>query len=174
MNIMELLEYLQEIIDTAPKVPISSKVMLNKKEALDILEQVINHLPDEFKKAQWIVEEKQRILNDAHKDADEIKKQSEEYIKKQIEKSDITKEAKLRAEEIISSAQQDAKTIRLGARNYADEILSQLEKELNAKGQKVISSLKVEMADYLSKLEGSVKLNVNEIRDNIKELRNYK
>lgn len=174
MNIMELLEYLQEVIDTAPKVPISGKIMLNKKESLDIIEQIINHLPDEFKKAQWVVEEKQRILNDAHNEAEEIKRQSEEYIRKQIERSDITKEAKLRAEEILSSAQQDAKTIRLGARNYADEILSQLDKELNTKGQEMLNNLKLEMADYLSKLEENVKFDVTEIRDNIKELRNYK
>lgn len=174
MNIMELLEYLREIIETASKVPLSNKVMISKKEAAEAMDQIINNLPDEFKKAQWIVEEKQKILSDAHKEAEEIKKQSEEYIKKQIERNDITQQAKERAEEIILAAQTDAKTIRLGARDYADEILNELEKGLNDKGQVMLGKLKTDMSQSLSLLEQDVNFNINSLRENIKELRNYK
>ena len=50
VNIVELLEYLQDLIDNSPKVPISGKTMIDRKEFMDVIDQIINYLPDEFKK----------------------------------------------------------------------------------------------------------------------------
>ena len=74
MDVIQLLEYLQEIIENAPKMPITGKVFIDKNEVLDIVDQIINYLPDEFKKAQWVLGEKERILNEANKEYDAIKK----------------------------------------------------------------------------------------------------
>ena len=52
VNIVELLEYLQDLIENSPKVPISGKTMVDRKEVLDVIDQIINYLPDQFKKAQ--------------------------------------------------------------------------------------------------------------------------
>lgn len=67
VNIIELLEYLQDIVDNSPKVPMSGKIMLDKREILEIVDQIINYLPDQLKKAEWIMNEKERILNEAKK-----------------------------------------------------------------------------------------------------------
>lgn len=50
MSVIQLLEYLQEIIETGGRIPMTGKVMVDKKEALDTIEQIINALPEEFKK----------------------------------------------------------------------------------------------------------------------------
>ena len=63
VNIIELLEYLQDVVDNAPKVPMSGKVMLDKREILEVVDQIVNYLPDQLKKAEWIMNEKERILN---------------------------------------------------------------------------------------------------------------
>lgn len=171
MEVMKLLEYLQEIIDTAHSVPIVGKIMIDKQEAVDILEQVINYLPDEFKKAQWICEEKERIISDAQKEAELIKRESYEMLKKEIENHDITKEAKIRAEKLINSAQRDSKVIRLGAKDYADEILCSLEKEVTDSGQKMLNHIKNEMQQFLTQFDKEIKNTSSEIRNNVKELR---
>mgnify|MGYP003200775616 FL=1 len=62
VNIVELLEYLQDLIENSPKVPISGKTMVDRKEVLDVIDQIINYLPDQFKKAQWVMNERERIL----------------------------------------------------------------------------------------------------------------
>lgn len=51
MEIMKLLEYLQEIIETSHNLPVVGKIVVQKKEILDIIEQIIEYLPDEFKKS---------------------------------------------------------------------------------------------------------------------------
>lgn len=173
MDIIKLLEYLQEIIETSSKVPITGKVMVDKKEVLEVIDRIINNLPDEFKKAQWVYEEKERILSEAISQSDEIKKQNMELLKKQIENHDITREAEARAQQIISSAQRDAKAMRLGARDYADEVLSELDREINSKGNILIENVKNQAEDFFQQLESKVTNSSAEIRENIKELRNY-
>jgi len=174
MDIISLLEYLEEIIETSAKVPLSGKVMLNKTEALDILDQVINYLPEEFKKAKWICEEKERILADAVEESERIKAENIELLKKQIENHDITKEAKLRAEEIETQAQKNAKAMRLNARDYANGILSQLEYEINDQSQEMLDSIKKEMETFVMNLESNITLKGSTIRENIKELKEFK
>ena len=137
VNIIELLEYLQDEVDNAAKVPMSGKVMIDKREILEIVDQVINYLPDQLKKAEWIMNEKERILNEAKKEYDSVKKETASMMRKNIENHNIVKEAKIRAEEIIASAQRDAKAIRLGSRDYSDEILSQLDKEIENQKMKL-------------------------------------
>jgi vacuolar-type H+-ATPase subunit H len=174
MDIISLLEYLEEILETSSKVPMSGKVMVNKKEALDIIDQIVNYLPEEFKKAKWLCDEKERILSEAILESERVKAENLKMLKKHIENHDITKEAKLRAEEIESQAQKNAKAMRLSARDYANGILTQLEFEINDKGQAMLKSLKGEMEDFLKELESDISLKGNTIRDNINELKEFK
>lgn len=174
MEVINLLEYLQEIFETSSKVPVMGKILVDKKEVMSIVDQIINSLPDELKKAQWVVEEKERILSEAIEEASNMKKESADMLKRQIENHDITKEAKIRAEEIIASAQRDAKSMRLGARDYADKILCELEKEINEKGQSMIINIKKEVEEFIQSLSNEVTTDLDTIRDNIKELEGMK
>ncbi|MCT8976861.1 ATPase [Clostridium sp. CX1] len=174
MDAIKLLEYLREILDTSAKVPMTAKVVVDKKEVMEIVHKIIKSLPDELKKAQWVVEEKERILSEAIQEAENLKKESLSLLKKQIENHDITKEANMRSEEIISSAQRSAKDIRLGARDYASEILNQLDRELTDKSKQMLLSLKNDMQGFLADLESDVNIRTDLIRKNIKELRDMK
>ncbi|SHI68981.1 hypothetical protein SAMN05444401_1360 [Clostridium amylolyticum] len=174
MEIMQLLEYLQDIVESAPKVPITGKVLVDKKELTEILDQIFNYLPDDIKKAQWIVGEKERIMAEAKKEYETVKKDTMDMLKKQVENHDITKEAQIKGQEIISAAQRDAKAIRLGARDYADEILCQLEKELDSKTQEIINCIKVNVEKMAIELTDDMSNSAQDIRENIKELRSIK
>ena len=76
LNIIELLEYLQDMIESSPKMPITGKTIIDKKEFIEVINQIINYLPDQFQKAQWVVNEKDKILKDAQKKSDNFKKDS--------------------------------------------------------------------------------------------------
>lgn len=174
MDVIQLLEYLQEIVENAPKMPITGKVFVDKNEVLDIVDQIINYLPDEFKKAQWVLGEKERILNEANKEYESVKKETVEMMRKQVENHDITKEATEKAQEMLALAQRDAKTIRLGARDYADEILCQLDKEMEEKLHTMVQAMKDDMDQFVQEVVKDVQNTSNGIRENIKELRNMK
>lgn len=174
MDVIKLLEYLQEIIESSSKIPVTGKSVINKKEILDIIDQIVNHLPDEFKKSQWICDEKERILVDAKKQAKIFEEETIDKIRRRVEKQDLVKEAQTRAEEIIAAAQRDAKIMRLGAKDYADEILSQLDKEIDLKGQQMLHKIKSDVQTFLISLQEEVTATTTSIRENVKELRSMK
>ena len=172
LNVMELLEYLEEILENAPKVPITGKAMIDTKEFEEVIEQIRNYLPDELKKAKWVTGEKDRILEDAQKEYQNVKKETMEMMRQNIENHDMVKEAKLRANEIIALAQRDAKAIRIGSREYSTEILSQLDKEIEEKKLQLIQSMQDSFEKAAKEIDEKMTKSSDTIKENINELRN--
>ena len=172
LNVMELLEYLEEILENAPKVPITGKAMIDTKEFEEVIEQIRNYLPDELKKAKWVMGEKDRILEDAQKEYQNVKKETMEMMRQNIENHDMVKEAKLRANEIIALAQIDAKAIRIGSREYSTEILSQLDKEIEEKKLQLIQSMQDSFEKTAKEIDEKITKSSDTIKENINELRN--
>lgn len=174
VNIIELLEYLQDLVENSPKVPMSGKVMIDKREIIEVIDQIINYMPDQFKKAEWVMNERERILNEAKKEYDSVRKETMTMMKQNVENHDIVKEAKIRAQEIIASAQRDAKAIRLGSRDYSDEILTQLDKEIEEQKVKLIKSLQDSFELVAKEIDTNLTGACDVIKDNVKELRGMK
>lgn len=171
-GILELLEYLEEMINDATKIPIAGKVMIDKKEFLEIIDQITHYLPDKIKKAEWVMMEKNRILTEAQNEYDVLKKETMKIMKQNVENHDIVREAKLRANEIIALAQRDAKAIRLGSREYSNEILGQLDRELEIKKNELIESMQISFEKVAKNIDENISNVSNTIKENIAELRN--
>ena len=122
MEIFTLLESLEEILESGSKVPFSSKVMVDIDELRDILEDIRLKLPDELKQAKWVKEERQRIIEDAQKEADNIIQNAESKIVTMIDENAITKKALAQKEEIIENANKVSKEICTGTHEYANAI----------------------------------------------------
>ncbi len=173
-NVIELLEYLQDTIERAPRVPISGKAMIDKKDVLEIIDQIVNYLPDEFKKAKWIVNEKDRILGEAKDEYNSVRRETIEIMRQNVERHDIVKEAKIRAQEIISSAKKDAKAIRLGSRDYSNEILTDLDKQLEEKREELIRTIEECYRKAAMDIDNNINGISSTIKENIKELQDMK
>ena len=130
MEIFTLLENLEELVESGTKVPLSTKVLVDREELSEILEEIRMKLPDELKQAKWVKEERQRILQDAHKEAEELVKEAETKIISMIDDHEITRQALAQKEEIIESADKVAREITTGTREYADALLERLEEIL--------------------------------------------
>ncbi|HHT49992.1 MAG TPA: ATPase [Eubacteriaceae bacterium] len=130
MQIMYLLEQLEDAIESATGVPFSSRVLVDGEEILSLIQDIRVNLPDEIKQAQWIKEERKKILIEAQKEAETITQEAENYIRKMVDDNEITKKAYQQAEDIIQKTQENAKEIRLGTNEYADSILLKLQNQL--------------------------------------------
>lgn len=171
LNVIELLEYLQDMIESSPKMPITGKTIIDKKEFNEVINQIINYLPDQFQKAQWVVNEKDKILKDAQKKSDNFKKEAAEMMKQNVETHDIVREAKMRASEIIALAQRDAKAIRIGSREYSNEILVQLDIEIEKQKDQLIKSMQESFEKVAKEIDDNLTRTGTIIKDNIAELR---
>ena len=65
MDIMEIVDMMEEAIEKASAVPLTGKVMIDKGELLDYIQEIRLVYPDELKEAKWVKEERQRILSEA-------------------------------------------------------------------------------------------------------------
>ena len=130
MEIFTLLENLEDILGGGAKVPFSSKVLVDADELREILEEIRLKLPDELKQAKWVKEERQRIIQDAQKEADNIIKNAESKIVTMIDDNVITKKALAQKEEIIENANKVSKEICTGTHEYANAILEKVEEVL--------------------------------------------
>ncbi len=130
MEIFNLLENLEELIESGSKVPFSNKVMIDVEETRELLENIRLKLPDELKQAKWIKEERQRIIDDAQQEADNMLKDAQNKIVTMVDEHVITKEAMEKKEAIIENANKISKEISVGTRDYADSILEKVENVL--------------------------------------------
>lgn len=131
MEILTVLETLEDLIERSSGVPFSGKCLVDREEVLEIVKEMRLKLPDDIKQAKWVKEERQRILLQAQKEADNILKDAENKIASLVDEHEITKKAYEQANEIVGSAQKNAREIRLGAREYADSVLNKVEEILS-------------------------------------------
>lgn len=182
MEVLDLLDYLEQSVQMASK-NLMGKVSINKKEFLDTIAEIRIYLPDEFEEAKNIVDKKDRILNEAKREAEEIIQNSRRRAQEEYENSDILRAAREGASEIIGSAQKEAKEvkseaskqakeIRYGVINYADETLSNLQKEIDLVGEQSLINIKKEVEAMLINIHKQITNTTSEVRGNIKELGN--
>ncbi len=115
MDVLVLIDKLDDSIHNAKRtmLPGSDQVRLDREEVYDILDQMRATIPEEIKQARWIV------------------KEARERQDRLISEQEVTKQAERAAEDIIEDARAREREIRLGAEDYADEILNTLEVNLS-------------------------------------------
>jgi vacuolar-type H+-ATPase subunit H len=127
MNVMSLLDYLQEEVEDANKVPFSENCMIDRDKLLDMINDIRSILPNEIMEAETIRNQRAQILEDAEKEAEAVLAEAEQKMHQMVEENAITQMAYQQAEEIIENAQNGAREIRRSANEYVEEILTDLE-----------------------------------------------
>ena len=130
MEIISILEALEDLIESGVSVPFTGKCVVNRDEILDIIQDFRLKLPDDLKQAQWIKEERERILAEAQQEADSILENAENTIDAMADDHEISRKAYEQADVIITNAKKNAREIRLGTREYADDVLNKVEEIL--------------------------------------------
>ncbi|MBQ1252386.1 MAG: ATPase [Firmicutes bacterium] len=131
MEILKYVDQLEEIVDTATKVPFSNKVMVNVDEVFEVIDLIREHLPQELKDAQSALLEKDRILNEATAKAERELDNARKEATAMISENEIVRHAQIEAEAVMERANQVALEVREGARSYANDVLYQIENSLD-------------------------------------------
>ena len=123
-------ESLENLVERAISLPFMGKCLVNREEILEIIQDIRLKLPDELKQAKWVSEERARILAEAQQEADNIVQGAEGRIAAMVDEHEICRKAYEQAEVIVTNAKKNAREIRLGTREYADNILNKVEEIL--------------------------------------------
>ena len=131
MDVLVLIDKLDELVQNAKGVPLSQdQVRVDREEIWEIIDQMRSTIPEEIKQARWIVKERQEMLAEAKREAERVIKEAREKQDQLISQEEVTRQAERGAEDIIEDARGREREIRLGAEDYADEILNTLEVNL--------------------------------------------
>ena len=137
MDIMEIIDMMEETITKASSVPLTGKIMLDKEELLDYIQEIRLVYPEQLKEAKWVKTERQRILDEAEERADAVRKSAEEMQEKLVDEHEITRQAYEKAEQIRDMSERDAREIKMDTDKYVDEMLEDVERRLDLLLRKV-------------------------------------
>lgn len=123
MRVLELLEEIEEIVDTAAGFPLTGKIMVDSQELLEIVREIRAELPDEIQQAQWIKNERERIIAEAKTQYEAVIDDAQKQADTLVENNDITVKAKMRADELMRVTENTAQQLKIGTYEYLDSIL---------------------------------------------------
>src|SRR3954454_21101130 len=130
MDVLVLIDKLDDVVHNARPVPLTDQVRVDREEIYDLLDQMRATIPEEIKQARWIVKERQEMLAEAKREAERIVKEAHDEQLRLVSEQEVVKQAENHAEDIIEEARAREREIRLGAEDYADDILNTLEVNL--------------------------------------------
>ena len=137
-RIEQIIEEIEEYVDSCKYQPLSTtKIVVNKEEIEELLRELRLKTPDEIKRYQKIISNKDAILEDAQAKADaiiadaqakaqELVTQHEIMQKAYAQANETINAANRQAQDILDSATQDANSIRLSAITYTDDMMANI------------------------------------------------
>lgn len=130
MDIMHLIDRLEELLNQSRPLWFTHNVIVDEDRMLDLIDQMRVAIPDEVKKAQQILAQRDRILAQAQEEANRTIAIAREKGDQLVERDAIVQAAHARAEEIISQARVEIQSTRREADDYALDTLRRLEIEM--------------------------------------------
>lgn len=174
-RIEQIISEIEEYIDGCKFQPLSStKIVVVKEDIEELLAELRLKTPDEIKKYQKIINNKEAIISDAKEQADSIINAAQIHTEELVNEHEIMQRAyaqanqlienaSAQAQEILDRATEDANGIRMSAMQYTDDMLANLQLII----QHTVETSEIKYAALLSALNKDLEIVVN----NRKELR---
>ncbi|MBR3146675.1 MAG: hypothetical protein IKF54_00865 [Eubacterium sp.] len=166
MTVLDLLDELEEIVDTAPNVPLTGKIMVESSEVLEIVDDIRKALPEDVKQAKWLKDEKERILADAKDEYEKIINEAKKQAGFLVDNNDITLKAKKRADAINDAADDYSRVLKMKTYDYLDKVLYDMQDKVDNLNVKYAS----QMYEYLEKSFEEINQELQKNRDELKDM----
>ena len=130
MDILHLVDRLEELFNESRTFPFTHSVVVDEDRMLDIIDQMRVSIPEEIKKAQQLISQKDRILAQAQEEANRTLALAREKSEKIVENNEITISAQKRADQILNQAKMEVTETKREADEYVLNSLSEMEMQL--------------------------------------------
>ena len=130
MDILHLVDRLEEVFNSGRPIPLTRLLTVDEDRVLELIDQMRVSIPEEVKKAQQVLAQRDRILAQAQEEAARTVQLAKEKVDQMIERDTLTLAAQSRAEQILQNAKSDAERVRTDADDYSLEVLTRLETEM--------------------------------------------
>jgi F0F1-type ATP synthase membrane subunit b/b' len=131
MDILHLVDRLEELFNESRSIPFTHSVVVDEDRMLDIIDQMRVSIPDEIKKAQQLLAQRDRLLAQAQEEANRTLALAREKSDQLVERDQITQAAQARSDQIIEQSRVEGEATKREADQYVLETLTGLEMELD-------------------------------------------
>ena len=130
MDILHLIDRLEELFNESRAIPFTHNVVVDEEKMLDLIDQMRVAIPDEMKKAQQVITQRDKMLAQAQEEANRTLALAREKGEQLIERDSIVQNAQSYAEDRATDIIAGAEQTRVEADHYVVETLTNLELEL--------------------------------------------
>ena len=130
---LEIIDMLYTMIAEAWGVPLGNdKCIIERDKALKIISDIKASLPSAIAEANRLVAARDEFIGNAKREAEAMRKSAEDRARQLVDEQEITRVARARSAEMISTAETKAAELRKVASDYVDDLMRQIEESLTA------------------------------------------
>jgi cell division septum initiation protein DivIVA len=116
-----------DTVSTARTMPLSASVLVDRQEMLDLLQGSLGRLPDELRRARWLLRERDEFLATRQREADILLEDVRAQAERMVQRTEIVRQANQVAQRILDDAREEARRLRHEAEDYCDQRLASFE-----------------------------------------------
>jgi hypothetical protein len=130
MDILHLVDRLEELFNESRAIPLTHQVIVDEDRMLDIIDQMRVSIPEEVKKAQQLLSQRDRILAQAQEEANRTLSLARDRQDQILDRDALVQAGETRVQAIMRQAEADAEATRAEADDYVLETLTRFEVEV--------------------------------------------
>ena len=130
MDILQMIDRLEELLNESRPLPFTHNVIVDEDRMLDLIDQMRVSIPEEVKKAQQLLAQRDRLIAQAQEEANRKVNLASDRASELVERDQVVQAAYAQAEQIKTQAHLDGDAIRRDADQYVLETLRNLEMEM--------------------------------------------
>jgi cell division septum initiation protein DivIVA len=169
VELLALIDRLETLVTTTPRLPATKKVLLDVDRVLEVVDRLRLAIPRDVQEAQEILARREGVINAALLEARKIKAEAEREGQARLEQSEIVKQAQAKAEEILAEAKGRADMLMADAQRKAQRILA----EAQATAEQRVNESTRYAQEVLRRLEESLTGALNAVRRGLDSLEAY-
>lgn len=126
-EVEQMLGRLHDLVASARPMPLSTSVMVNRDEVLDLLDETVARLPDELRAARWLLKEREEYLAKVKREGEEILDAARTRAERMVQRTEVVKASEARARRIVEAANEEAGRLRNEVEDFCDQKLGSFE-----------------------------------------------
>ena len=127
MDVHEKLDELSRLVEDARSMPMSASCIVNRAELLGVLEELRELLPEEFRHAQLLLDDREAVVEEGRREAQRVIADAEIERDRLTSDTEVAAAAVRQAEQIQVAALEEAQTMRAEVDDYVDSKLANFE-----------------------------------------------
>jgi vacuolar-type H+-ATPase subunit H len=116
-----------DLVDNARAMPLSASVLVSREEVLGLLHQALDRVPEETRRARWLLKEREEFIESGRREADSLLEEVRAQAERMVQRTEIVRQANQVAQRVVDDARQEARRLRHEAEDFCDQRLASFE-----------------------------------------------